>query len=422
MNEHSLSGVRIAIVGSGQIGLTAAYFLQQRGAEVTLFERETVGSGAARGNGGLMSSTSATALNEPGIVSHGMRSLFSPSGSFFVKPTALVGMSPWLLGFARRTSQRDFDDAVQKLDLLTVDTFSLFDKLLADGVGTRAGTGMIRCFTTEESARADRDNTLKLGRRPVAQAPEEILTRAQLTALEPTIGEGVASGYLVPGERYANPSTYLDELFEVLTTRGMGVREGAEVTEVKEASGLAQVRSQHGVETFDRAVIAAGARSDGLVKPFGVDLRMRPGKGYSFSFEMNQDLTRVLMFGDAHSAAIPLGNGRVRMAGTMEFDGTYDRLNPRRIAALKAVAEKNLRGVDWATAAEEWVGARPMTVDGLPFIGAISPNRTVFVATGHNMIGYALGPATGQLLADLMSGIERPAESAAFDPRRFSRA
>ena len=422
MSTSSLAGARIAIVGSGQIGLTAAYFLQQRGADITILERDSLGSGAARGNGGLMSSTSATVLNEPGIVSHGLRHLFSSSSAFFVDPRALPSMSRWLMQFARRTSQRDFDIAVKKLDLLTVDTFALFDKLGAEGIGTQSGAGMLRCFASESAARADREATLRLGvGRPVAQTPGGIMDRTDLVALEPSIGDDVNAGYAVAGERFLNPSTYVDELFAVLSDRGLDFRRGEEVVEVVEDAGRGVVRTRGGVESFDRVLVAAGARSTSLLEGFGARMLIRPGKGYSFSFELDDELSRVLFFGDAHAAAIPLGGGRVRMAGTMEFDGSYDRLNQRRISALKSVAERNVRGIRWDTVGEEWVGARPMTVDGLPFIGPVSPAGSVHVATGHNMIGFALGPSTGQLVADLMSGVRRPAEEAAFDPFRFSR-
>lgn len=418
---RSLSGSRVAVIGAGQIGLTAAYFLQRRGAEVSLFERHRLGSGAARGNGGLVSSTSATPLNEPGIVRHGLQHLFSPSSAFFVKPSALASMSPWLLGFARRTSKHHFDDALEKLDLLTVDTFPLFDRLHAEGIGTSMSTGMIRCFASPDSARADLKAFRQLGTRAVAQRAGELLNHESLVSLEPAISAAVQSGYLIEGERYLDPSSYVDELFAVLARRGASLREGVEVIGVEERAQTAELHSSTGTERFDRVLIAAGARSGPLVRPFGVKLRMRPGKGYSFVVRLDEELSRVLMFGDAHCAAVPIGGGRVRFAGTMEFDGTYDRMNRKRLEALKAAARQNLRGLDWSTLSDEWVGPRPMTIDGLPFVGPVSPGETVHVATGHNMLGFALGPATGQLVADLMSGVERPREARAFDPSRFSR-
>ena len=422
-NRSSLAGQRIGIVGAGHIGLAAAYYLLRRGAKVTMYERAHIGSGASRGNGGLISTTSATPMNEPGVVSHALRHLFSSTSAFFVKPTAIPGLASWLTRFALRTSEADFNDALHKLDLLTRDTVELFENLRADGIGTTmSDAGQIRAFQTESGAESDRRSLAVLCERGFAPPPGELLDHAQLVAEEPTIGPAVQAGYVLPGERWADASTFVDELAGSLKDRGAQFVLNTEVTDVIEDGKGAFVVSAGDRARFDQVLIAAGVRTNPLAAKFGVKLRLKPGKGYSFSVVPKVVPGRVIMFGDVHCAAIPIHGGRIRIAGTMEFDGTYDRLNPKRILTLRRAAGTQMTGIDWPTIDEEWTGPRPMSIDGMPFIGPISPGEKVHIAAGHNMIGFALGPATGVLVADLMAGdrSHRAAEIRAFSPKRFS--
>jgi D-amino-acid dehydrogenase len=145
---------------------------------------------------------------------------------------------------------------------------------------------------------------------------------------------------------------------------------------------------------------------------------MQAGKGYSFSVFPESMPRRALHLPDGHVAVTPM-NDRLRIAGTMEFDGTFDRFEPRRVEAMVAAASPYLRGIDWNGRSDEWVGPRPMTPDGLPMIGHLEGQSRIFVATGHNMLGVTLAPATGRVIADLMLRAEVPFDLSPFSPNRF---
>jgi D-amino-acid dehydrogenase len=117
--------------------------------------------------------------------------------------------------------------------------------------------------------------------------------------------------------------------------------------------------------------------------------------------------------------ATPIG-GRLRIAGTMELDGSFDRMNRRRIEAMVSAAQPWFRGVDWARRTDEWVAPRPMTPDGLPLIGALPGHPRLFVASGHNMLGLTLAPSTGRVIADLVTFGETSVDIAPFSPARFA--
>ncbi len=115
-------------------------------------------------------------------------------------------------------------------------------------------------------------------------------------------------------------------------------------------------------------------------------------------------------------ACTPL-HDRFRVAGMMEFRSPDAPLDPRRVQAIIAAATPMFTGIDWESRREEWVGSRPCTTDGLPLVGATRSPR-VHVAGGHGMWGIALGPLTGRMMADSMTGGEVPAVMRHFDPLR----
>jgi len=167
-------------------------------------------------------------------------------------------------------------------------------------------------------------------------------------------------------------------------------------------------------------VVAAGVWTRDLVAPLGVKLTMHAGKGYSFALHPARMPERVLSLSGAHVMASPLGD-RLRVAGTMEFDGTTDRFHPERIQAIVRGLAPMLRDVDLSDRSEEWVGPRPMTPDGLPVLGPIAAHPRVVLATGHNMLGVTLGPVTGDVVAGLVCAGEPGIDLAPFAPERFRR-
>ncbi|MEE2035454.1 NAD(P)/FAD-dependent oxidoreductase, partial [Rhodococcus chondri] len=162
-------------------------------------------------------------------------------------------------------------------------------------------------------------------------------------------------------------------------------------------------------------VVATGAWLNALAHPFRVRTRVQAGRGYSFSVRPDELPKNPVYFPVQRVACTPL-HDRFRIAGMMEFRSPDAPLDPRRVQAIVDAARPLLRGVEWEARTEEWVGSRPCTADGLPLIGGTRSPR-VFVAGGHGMWGVALGPLTGRLLAEAMTGKPDPVLQH-FDPLR----
>jgi glycine/D-amino acid oxidase-like deaminating enzyme len=153
-----------------------------------------------------------------------------------------------------------------------------------------------------------------------------------------------------------------------------------------------------------------------LARQFGVRQPLQAGRGYSFTVPVERMPGGPLYFPAERVACTPLGD-RLRVAGMMEFRRPDAPLDPRRITAIVDAVRPFLSGVDLDDRQDEWVGSRPVTADGLPLLGRTrSPH--VFVAGGHGMWGIALGPVTGQLIAQTVLKGEVPPELRPFDPLR----
>ncbi|MEU9169648.1 FAD-binding oxidoreductase [Streptomyces sp. NPDC048420] len=163
-----------------------------------------------------------------------------------------------------------------------------------------------------------------------------------------------------------------------------------------------EVRTTAGTYAADTVVVAAGVWSRELCRSLGVRLDLAAGKGYSFS-----------VHGVAAAVAdrgVDAAVADVRVAGTMEFDRDPDRFRQGRVDALAAATRRYLPGADWDRREQEWMGARPMTPDGLPVTGP---------PTGHNMLGLMPAPVTGRLIAGWVTGDADPELAGRFSPTRW---
>jgi D-amino-acid dehydrogenase len=409
----------VTVIGGGLIGLCCAYYLAESGLRVTILERDRVGSGASRGNAGEVCPDLVEPLPAPGVISAALRTAHRPESALYVHPTLSRDLARFLLGFTRHATRARYAAGARDLAALADGTFALFEQLEAAGVDAEANkSGFLFVYGTADAALAARDRFAGLN---APLAPDGVLDAAGLADLEPCLGPAATAGFVVDEQWSIDPNLFVDRLAELLRRRGVEILEGSRVTGIQSRAGGVRAHTSEGPVDADAAVLAAGAWSREIGHALGLDLNIFPGKGYSLSLRLDRAPSRLVHLGDAHVVVTPLPKG-VRLAGTMELDPRHDRFNPRRIAGIVAAARPYLDGGHWDELGGEWVGARPMTPDGLPAIGPLPGHRRVYLASGHNMLGLMLGPATGRLIADLVTEQAHPEAWAAFTPRRLARA
>lgn len=245
----------------------------------------------------------------------------------------------------------------------------------------------------------------------------EVLSGAEARAIEPVLSDEVTAAILLKDQRFLDPGAYLAALAESVTARGGRLMAGMELMGIDERGNGVTLHGTRGwTGSYDAVVLATGAWLGAHARRFGVRRVIQGGRGYSFTVDVEHLPHGPVYLPAARVACTPIGN-RLRVAGMMEFRRPEEALDQRRIAAIVAAARPLLRGVALDDRADEWVGSRPCTIDGLPLIGATRSPR-VYVAGGHSMWGISLGPVTGKLLAQQIVTGHRPPVLAPFDPLR----
>jgi len=409
---------RVVIVGAGVIGLAAAYALRRRSHEVIVVDRDEPGIGCSRSNAGWICPSLSAPLPSPDLGLASLASTLHPNSPLHIDVRAMPQLAPWLWRFWRNCNARDFSRGVDALAALNAHTMQAFDAWAADGINFEMHrAGMLWAFRDprhiERSAR-DVAALAALGYR--APAP---MDGRQLRALEPDLGEAVTGGFVVEGERHVRPESLIQGLVQRLPELGVELRSGVTVLGGPASSGILNgLNASNGDVRGDLFVLAAGAWSGRLAASLGTPLPVQAGKGYSITVPAAMpSLRRALYLPEAKVAVSPF-DGALRIAGTMELSGLNTRLDHRRIHALQRSAERYFTAApDWSRG-ERWVGARPITPDGLPLIGRLPGFRNVFVATGHGMLGVTLAPATAEFLAELMDPNYSASAPNPFDPAR----
>ncbi|MGC4789645.1 NAD(P)/FAD-dependent oxidoreductase [Micromonospora sp. DT178] len=408
----------VAVVGAGMVGLATAWFLQERGVRVTVLDRTGVAAGASWGNAGWLTPGITTPLPEPAVLRYGVRAVLSPSSPVYVPPRADARLLRFLAGFARHSTASRWQSAMRALIPVNRRALAAFDALTAGGVAapTHEAKSFLAAYRTEAERSVLLDELAHI--HSAGQGIEfDVLTGAEAREVEPSLSDAVGAAIRLHDQRYVNPGQYVHALADSVRARGGAIETGVDVVDVRdEATGVRVLTSAGTDERYDAVVLATGAWLGQLARRFGVRTLVQAGRGYSFSVAIEHLPAGPVYFPAQRVACTPLGD-RLRVAGMMEFRSAEAPLDRRRISAIAEAARPLLRGADLDARTDEWVGSRPCTPDGLPLIGRTRSPR-VYAAGGHGMWGITLGPLTGELLAEQITGGGQPVELRPFDPLR----
>lgn len=415
--ERLDGGPRSAVVvGAGVVGLSTAWFLQERGVEVTVVDRTGVAAGASWGNAGWIAPGLAIPLNEPAVLRYGLRSLFNPAAPLHIPLTADPKLWSFLARFAAHCRWSSWTRMAKANIPLNEESIEAYDVLTANGVEAPTVDAPITAAFT--SARQAQSLVRELERLAATGQPVEYaqLSTEDLREQVPLASPALAAGVRVDGQRFADPGGFVRALGSAVVARGATIR-SFEVGDFHADNAGVTVKAKDGnAISADVAVLATGAWLSALAARAGVRVPVRAGRGYSFTVPVRKPVRGPVYLPEARVACTPYQDG-LRVAGTMEFRHPDAPLDEARVDAIIASARPLLDGVWWEDRTDVWVGPRPVTPDGRALIGATSAPG-VYVAGGHGMWGLAQGPVTGRLLAEQITTGKQPAALREFDPLR----
>jgi D-amino-acid dehydrogenase len=406
------------------IGLSCAWALRRRGAEVLVLDPRAPGTACSAGNAGWIVPAMSGPIPAPGLVGTSLKWMLKRDSPLYIRPRVDPAFSAWLYRFWRNCRSAPYQAGLDAVASLNQRTMALFDALQADGVRFQMRHDGLLYAGLSRTAVAHALDEVRLLERFGYQRPE-LLDGAELRRLEPGLSRNVAGGFLVQEERHVRPETLTAGLASWLSERAVDMRIGkahAVIGVQRHGRDVRALETRAGAVEADQFVLAAGAWTGALGQQLGCRLPVEAGKGYSVTVERDDaPLGRPVDMIEARVACTPF-DGALRLAGTMELSGLNLRLAPERLAAIRGAGDQYL--ADWRGGDEHaWVGMRPLTPDGLPLIGLLPGADNLYVATGHAMLGVTLAPATGDALARYMLGDSSAsgAQLTPFDPGRFQR-
>ena len=410
--------MRVTIIGGGVIGLTSAYQLARDGAEVTLLDARPTGRGASAVNAGWICPAEAAPVPAPGMVGQVLKWMLRSDSPLYIRPSLEPSFISFMLRMWRHCNTEDYRSGMTALLSLSEGTMERFDEYRADGIPFEMHPGGLLMAFLSEAKLSEHQLNLDLVE-SFGLVPEVLIGDA-LREREPALSDAVYGGIYFPAQRHLDPAALVRGLHQRCLELGVEIVEDAPVDRMeRRTTEVTAVYS--GAHRFagDAFLLAAGAWSGPLSKRLGVELPVRPGKGYSLDLPP-LGLRSPVYLSEAKVAVTPLDT-KLRLAGTMEFGGLDERIDAVRVGAIARAPGSYFR--DWQPTAEPVVGAgmRPMSPDGLPILGRLGELRNVFVSTGHAMLGLTLAPSSATAMSGLILGGQSNPTLERFAPERFLR-
>jgi D-amino-acid dehydrogenase len=413
----------VAVVGAGIIGTCTAWYLRERGLEVTVYERrDGVALETSWGNAGVIAPGYVTPWAAPGMPRKVLSYLFAAEAPVLFRPVASPALWRWIarwLGQCELSRYRINKARMQRLAFYSRDELHALRLRLGIDDGVRRGYLQL--------LRGERDLAMLGPARALLEengVPHELLDAAACRALEPGLSAAtpLAGALHLPEDESASCPDFAQALALAASRAGVRFEFGCTVRAIMVAGGavtgvsVARAPAAAGApprraggtasaERFDTVVVAGAVDSLPLLAEHGIGLPIWPVKGYSTTLPMPDAARgpRRAMIDEAYKVAITPFPGRLRIAGTAELGGPD--LVPRP-AALRTLVKV---GRDWFPdavrweGAQCWVGARPMTPDGPALLGA-TPVGGLFVNMGHGSTGWAMACGAGKVVADVVAG------------------
>ena len=324
--EESWSSVAESLVH------VALYYLARAGCQVVVLDKGRFGAGCSHANCGYVCPSHILPLAAPGAVWSTLKTLFQGNSPLKVRPGVVLQNMGWFLGFARRCNRHDMLEAGRGIQALLNSSRGLFDELIkSEAIDCEwKEKGLLFVFQTAKQF-DHYGHTDELLRNHFGMAAKRF-DSSELAVLEPALKPGLAGGYLYTSDASLRPDRLMTELKRVLVSKGVEIRENAEVLGfVKSSAGVTAVRTKAGEINGDQFVVAMGAWTPLLNRELGCRIPIQPGKGYSVTMPRPAVCPSYPLIFEEHRVAVTPFRSGYRLGSTMEFAGYDESLNRSRI-------------------------------------------------------------------------------------------
>lgn len=419
--------MKIIILGAGVIGVTSAWYLARAGHDVTVIDRQTGPAlETSFANAGEISPGYSSPWAAPGVPQKAIKWMFQRHAPLVLQPRFDMQRASWMAQMLKNCTSSAY--AINKSRMVRLAEYSrdcLRDLRAETGIRYDERTqGTLQVFRSQKQIDAAAKDIAVLQADGV---PFEVLDTDGCVAAEPGLAasrDRIVGGLRLPGDETGDCFKFTNSLADMARAAGVHFQWGVDIRGLQADGGrITGVKTDQGVMTADRYVVALGSYSPFLVRHLGMKLPIYPLKGYSLTIPVvDADRAPIsTVMDETYKIAITRLGDRIRVGGLAEIAGFDMRLNPRRRETLELSVGDLFGGAGDLGRADFWCGLRPMTPDGTPIVGA-TPLPNLYLNTGHGTLGWTMAAGSGRLLADLMSGRAPDIESEDLGYVRYTRA
>tara|TARA_A100001388_G_scaffold273661_1_gene255889 strand:+ start:395 stop:1633 length:1239 start_codon:yes stop_codon:yes gene_type:complete len=410
------NNLKVGIVGAGIQGVCNALFLQKKGYQVTLFDRDEPGNSASYGNAGHFSPYASIPINRPDVLTDVPAMLLSSRGPLALRWSYVPKMIPWFLKFISNCRKEKMLHTAKYMHQILDLALPAFDELFedVDMSGLIENNGILY-FWNDQNLKS-RDLEIKI--REDLGVKQQLVTPKEIHDLEPNIKPVYHGGVFYDYARHArNPKKILLKLFENFIEKG-GKFLKLNIQDLNFDEKKPVIRSETQRFLFDKLVIACGAFSKKLTDKLHEKIPLDTERGYHVHFKGFDNLIkRPIIYLNRGFGMTPMEQG-LRVVGTVEFGGLENPLSKSRIKNLIENAKELLDGLP--DHEDEWLGFRPTLPDFLPVIGPSKNYDNVFYSFGHHHLGWTLGAISGKIISKMISNEKTNLDLQPYSSLRFS--
>ncbi|MBC2840039.1 FAD-binding oxidoreductase [Robiginitalea sp. SC105] len=416
-------GKKVVVIGGGIMGLSCAYYLHKEGHQVTVMDQSGMDAGASYVNAGYLTPSHIVPLAAPGVMLKGLKWMFNSSSPFYMKPRLDKDFLRWAWYFYRSATTDKVERAMPLIADINLLSRELYQEMHQSGdLGDfqLEQSGLLMLYKSLPAAHAERrvmDRAIELGLEATA------LNRAELDVLQPGLSPDIEGAIHYLCDRHTTPGEVMPLLQKYLKNAGVRLLAHTPAEGFRtEGNRLLAVTSGSQAIEADEVVLAAGSWSSGVARQLDLRISLQAGKGYRIDIHRDTPIKYPAVLMESKVAVTPM-RGFTRIAGTMEFSGINHEIRQNRVAAIARAAGDYYEGLEIRQEEREQAacGLRPVTPDGLPYIGRVAHWQNLSLATGHAMMGWSLGPVTGKLISEVISGSPTSLSLEMLSPeRRFT--
>ena len=405
--------MKVIVLGAGVVGTTTAYYLSEKGNEVTVIDRrDGPGLETSFANGGQISASHVTPWAHKGVIVQILKWLGQEDAPLLIRPRPDLQLLKWSLRFlANCTDKRTALNIERRLRIALFSRSELGRLRAALSLDYDQGRhGIIHFYRNRKAL----DGAVRMaGWMQQFGLDLRLMDRAALIEREPALaamGKDLLAGSFTCDDESGDAYKFTRAIAEQARRKGAVFKYGHTIKRLeRRGRRLTGIVTDQGRFSADSYVVCLGSYSPLVLKNLQLDVPIYPCKGYSVTFDVSGLDTApvVSLIDDEHKMVYSRLGNRLRVAGMAELNGYNPEIAPIRGRNIRQQARRLFPDLATAPVSDTWAGLRPVTPDSVPIIGA-SPYENLYLNTGHGTLGWTMACGSAAAIAALLNGETPP--------------